>query len=76
MAKWSAPWWIQWPLINAIAFPLLLLSYHWLVRGTFIGAWLNGKRTGKDASVNSEPLASRRNESPPSIPVEGGTPLS
>ncbi len=43
-ARWGAPWWIQWPLLNAIAFPVLLLSYHLLVRRTWIGAWLNGRR--------------------------------
>ncbi len=44
LAKWAAPWWVKWPLINAIAFPVLLLSYHLCVRYTWIGKWLNGKR--------------------------------
>jgi glucans biosynthesis protein C len=43
LATWIVPWWIQWPLISAITFPVLLLSYHWLVRRTWIGAWLNGR---------------------------------
>ncbi|MBK8476132.1 MAG: acyltransferase family protein [Opitutaceae bacterium] len=38
------PWWIQWPLINAISFTMLLSSYHFFVRTTWIGAWLNGRR--------------------------------
>ncbi len=28
----------------AVAVPILLASYHWLVRSTWIGAWLNGRR--------------------------------
>lgn len=38
------PWQIKIPLILAIAFPLLFLSYHFMVRGTFIGRWLNGRK--------------------------------
>lgn len=43
-APWNAPWWIQWPLVNLLAFPLLLASYHWLARRTWIGSWLNGRK--------------------------------
>lgn len=41
---------IAWPagmkflLINLVAFPVLFLSYHFLVRPTWIGEWLNGRR--------------------------------
>jgi peptidoglycan/LPS O-acetylase OafA/YrhL len=28
----------------ALAVPILLASYHWAVRSTWIGAWLNGRR--------------------------------
>jgi hypothetical protein len=38
------PWWIQVPLINLIVVPPLLLLYAVMVRPTWIGAWLNGKR--------------------------------
>lgn len=44
LAPWNAPWWIQWPLVNILAFPLLLGSYRWLVRRTWIGSWLNGRK--------------------------------
>jgi hypothetical protein len=44
MARWPWPWTAKYPLILAICFPLLFLSYHFLVRGTFIGARLNGRR--------------------------------
>jgi peptidoglycan/LPS O-acetylase OafA/YrhL len=44
LAKWALPWWFQLPLLNVIAFAILLLSYHSLVRFTWLGAWLNGRR--------------------------------
>lgn len=54
-AHGSWPWWIQWPLINAIAFAVLVLSYHLFVRTTWIGAWLNGRRpAGRPPAASSE----------------------
>jgi len=40
------PWpaWSKLTVILAIAFPVMLLSYRYWVRGTFIGAVLNGRR--------------------------------
>ena len=38
------PWWIKFPMILAIGFPIMFASYHYLVRSTFIGAVLNGRR--------------------------------
>jgi peptidoglycan/LPS O-acetylase OafA/YrhL len=43
-ATWTAPWWIKWPFITVATFGLVVLSYHWGVRKTWIGAWLNGRR--------------------------------
>lgn len=37
-------WVLKYPLSIAAALAVLLLSYHWLVRFTFIGAILNGRR--------------------------------
>lgn len=37
-------WSIKYLAINLIAFPLLFVSYNYLVRNTFIGAQLNGRR--------------------------------
>lgn len=42
--RWAVHWSIKFPLIVVVAFALLLLSYEYLVRYTFIGMWLNGKR--------------------------------
>ena len=44
VAHWPVHWSVKFPLINVIAFPLLFLSYHLLVRSTFVGRVLNGRR--------------------------------
>lgn len=41
-------WSIKFTLINVISFGLLLLSYHALVRSTWIGKLLNGKRLPRE----------------------------
>jgi peptidoglycan/LPS O-acetylase OafA/YrhL len=43
-AQCSAPWWVEFTLIVAVTIALALLTYHWLVRRTWLGAVLNGKR--------------------------------
>jgi peptidoglycan/LPS O-acetylase OafA/YrhL len=40
----AAPWLLKYIAINAMAFLLLFASYHYLVRNTFIGIQLNGRR--------------------------------
>jgi len=44
VADWPWPWSLKYPLILVAAVPLLFLSYHYLVRSTFIGVQLNGRR--------------------------------
>jgi peptidoglycan/LPS O-acetylase OafA/YrhL len=38
------PWWVKFPLILAVAFPIMFASYHLLVRHSFIGSLLNGRK--------------------------------
>lgn len=38
------PWFVKFPLINFAGFAVLLLSYHYLIRSTWIGVILNGRR--------------------------------
>lgn len=52
MARWPLPWAIKFPLLLAVSLTVLLVSYHWLVRFTWLGSVLNGKRRHRQ-----EPLA-------------------
>jgi hypothetical protein len=45
----GAPWWIEYPLLLAVAMALMLASYQWLVRHGRIGRWLGGKRAPEHA---------------------------
>jgi hypothetical protein len=44
MYRWDTHWTLKFMLINIIAFPIMLLSYHILVRRTVIGQTLNGRK--------------------------------
>ena len=46
VSQWPLGWEVKYPLILAIAIPILLASYQLFVRNTFLGAWLNGRRYG------------------------------
>lgn len=41
--RWDLSWIVKFPLILGVTLPLMLLSYHLLVRWTYIGWLLNGK---------------------------------
>ena len=49
VAQLGWPWPVKFTLILAVSFPIMLASYHWLVRYTFVGAVLNGRRLRKAA---------------------------
>jgi peptidoglycan/LPS O-acetylase OafA/YrhL len=44
MSGWAMHWSLKFPLLLAITMLVLLASYHWFVRSTFIGQALNGRR--------------------------------
>lgn len=44
MLRWPLHWAVKFPLTLAITAVLLLGSYRYLVRGTFVGVFLNGRR--------------------------------
>ena len=52
-AKVPLHWTVKFPLILAIALTVLLVSYHYLVRPTFIGAFLNGRKYPRRKSTSA-----------------------
>jgi len=44
MAKWPLHWSVKYPLVLLFSLAILLASYHLLVRPTFIGKVLNGRK--------------------------------
>jgi glucans biosynthesis protein C len=46
---WPLHWSVKFPLIVGVAVAVLLLSYHFLVRSTWVGALLNGRRYPRTA---------------------------
>jgi len=52
------PWFVKFPLVLAVAFPILFASYRLFVRYTFIGAILNGRRESRSnrAARPAQPL--------------------
>ncbi len=47
MSKWAMPAEVKFIMILAISLPIMLASYHLLVRGSFIGWMLNGRMRRK-----------------------------
>lgn len=43
------PWWIEYPMLLAVGFAIMLGSYQLMVRHSFIGAFLNGRRVPRPA---------------------------
>jgi peptidoglycan/LPS O-acetylase OafA/YrhL len=50
VSPWAVPWQAKYPLVVIIALTILIPSYQLLVRNTFLGAWLNGRRYGRPPS--------------------------
>lgn len=58
MMRWQLHWSVKLVLILGISFALLLASYHYLVRATFIGKLLNGRKYPRGATLTSAPSIS------------------
>ena len=58
--RWPLHWTVKFPAVIAITVALLLVSYHYLVRSTFIGVFLNGRRypRGEACAATSAPRTS------------------
>lgn len=59
MIRWPLHWSVKYALIITITMTLLLASYHYLVRSTFVGQFLNGRKYPRAAAaVTSAPSIS------------------
>src|SRR5262249_5654033 len=57
VAQLAWPWWVKYPLVLVAAFTLMFASYQLLVRHSFVGRILNGRRPRRgDAPL--QPLVS------------------
>lgn len=56
--RWPLPWAVKFSFVLAVTTLLLLASYHWLVRTTFVGVVLNGRRYPR--SVDAVAAANQR----------------
>jgi ABC-type multidrug transport system ATPase subunit/peptidoglycan/LPS O-acetylase OafA/YrhL len=73
VAQWQMTWMVKYPLVLAGSFTLLFLSYHFLVRNTFIGALLNGRKYPR----NPDPTSGAPAPTPPPRNTDnGGAPLA
>jgi peptidoglycan/LPS O-acetylase OafA/YrhL len=54
VSPWAVPWQVKYPLIVVVALVILVPSYQSLVRNTFLGAWLNGRRYGRERETPAE----------------------
>jgi peptidoglycan/LPS O-acetylase OafA/YrhL len=55
MMRWPLHWTVKFALILAIAGALLLTSYHYLVRSTFMGKLLNGRKYPRSLPLTPVP---------------------
>ena len=51
--RWPLPWAVKFAFVLIVTATLLLASYHWLVRSTFVGVFLNGRRYPKSLDAVS-----------------------
>ena len=49
--RWDLPGWIKLPGLLGVSFAILTVSYHYMVRSTFIGKALNGRKHPYDPNL-------------------------
>jgi peptidoglycan/LPS O-acetylase OafA/YrhL len=53
MIRWPLHWSVKYALILTITMSLLLVSYHYCVRSTFIGQFLNGRKYPRGGALTT-----------------------
>ncbi len=54
VSRWDLPWPVKFGVILMAGFGLMFASYQLLVRHSFIGAWLNGRRLPRRARAGAQ----------------------
>jgi ABC-type multidrug transport system ATPase subunit/peptidoglycan/LPS O-acetylase OafA/YrhL len=73
VGHWPLHWSVKYPFILVASFAVLFLSYHYLVRPTFIGQLLNGRKYRRNAEHGPlPPGSSPAPVSPPPADSVGG----
>jgi ABC-type multidrug transport system ATPase subunit/peptidoglycan/LPS O-acetylase OafA/YrhL len=66
VGHWPLHWGVKYPFILVSSFAILFVSYHYLVRPTFIGQLLNGRKySRKRASTDLPPSPTTPSGAPP-----------
>ena len=68
VGHWNLPWYVKFPFIVVTSFVLLFASYHWLVRSSFIGQLLNGRKYPRGGPRTPSPSPSPSPSSPGPAP--------
>jgi ABC-type multidrug transport system ATPase subunit/peptidoglycan/LPS O-acetylase OafA/YrhL len=78
VGHWPMPWYVKFPFIVITSFVILFASYHLLVRSTFIGQLLNGRRYpwGKSSPTSPPSPSSPSPGSPPRKDRDGEAPVA
>ena len=54
VGHWPLHWSVKYPFVVLASFAVLFLSYHFLVRPSFIGQLLNGRRVRRGVAANTQ----------------------
>jgi peptidoglycan/LPS O-acetylase OafA/YrhL len=78
VGHWPLHWSVKYPFILVASFTVLFLSYHYLVRPTFIGALLNGRKYWrKPDPTTPHPISPAPSPvSPPPADTGNGSPVA
>ena len=69
VGHWPLHWGVKYPFILIASFAVLFLSYHYLVRPSFIGQLLNGRKVPRGSNPDPSPgTPSPANPCPPASP--------
>jgi ABC-type multidrug transport system ATPase subunit len=77
VGHWPLHWSVKYPFILVASFAVLFLSYHYLVRPTFLGQLLNGRKyPRKSAGAAASQAPSPAPSAPPPADIGNRTPVA